>query len=283
MTRETSDKIHHDPNAAAVHIVNSQLLEKLFGDDGCLRALVFDKSAWIINVLYLHGFSDTSQILKTSSTLHKGTLYDHRIDRHGDVLSIDETVPLATSVSGRCVLSGRPIWLGAADLGSRRDGFGEKYYRRFSLVDVKTAGYKIPRAEIVFPIATQQLNATTTLGALNLELFGDGPWDSDKFIVDIPRESINELLSDVLHIHSGFLKIAVDILNLSFFDRPPDDDSSEMAADACSSVEQLATAHRYVIERFINHNQEAVNEISHAVSIVAERLTINARNEAGDA
>ncbi len=112
--------IDHDPNARAVHLVNSQLVRRLFGNDGCLRALLFGEVDWIINVLYAHSTLDSAPVLRTSSTIHKGRLYDHTVERDTNVQSIDEIVPLATSVSGRCLLSGRSFWFGRSELSLRR-------------------------------------------------------------------------------------------------------------------------------------------------------------------
>jgi hypothetical protein len=272
MTHSPMDLIDHDPEATLVHAVNSQLVEVLFGDSGFLNALLVDKTAWIINVLYAHGLADTAPVLKTSATLHRGTSYDHLSPRGGAVQSIDETVPLATSVSGRCILSGRPIWLGKRELVLRDQGFAEKYYRRFSLVQVQTEGYKVPRAEIVFPIAKRYLNVSNVVGALNLELFGEDPPDADAYIASLPRESISELLAGLLQIHSGYLKVAVDILDLQ-----PCSDVSErlhndfpVCVDACS--ESIKMLHRTALKLFIRRNSKNIEHLVGALQEIAARL-----------
>jgi hypothetical protein len=267
------DHIEHDPDAQIVHAVNSQLVEALFGDEGCLRALLFDKSSWIINVLYTHGARDIAPVLRTSSTLHKGKLYDHRTVRDDNVQSIDDTVPLASSVSGHCVLSGRPIWLGKTDLGLRQEGFGEKYYRRFSLVDVNTAGYKIPKAEIAFPITDQHLNVTTTLGVLNLELFGNNPADSDEYIAAVPRESINELLFDLLHVHSGFLRVAVDMLDLEPSRGGPMNTRGAAPEWIDTCIDNINGLHRAAIDLFILRNSKNIKHVVGALQEANDQLS----------
>jgi hypothetical protein len=212
MTSLQDIRVEHDPDAQLIHAVNSQLIEYLFGAWGVFRGSLVDTSFWIINVLYLHGDPNVAPTLRTSSTLHQGKLYDHRTSP-GHVQSIDEMVPLASSVCGRCVLSGRPIWLGPGELSSSHEGVVGRYYRRFSLVDVMTTGKK-PLAEIVFPVSIQHVNVSNTIGVLNLELFGYDTPIVRHYLEKAPRESINATVCDLLSIHAAYLKIGLDILNL---------------------------------------------------------------------
>lgn len=267
--------IAYNPDAKIVHAINSQLLEFLFGQRGHLSGLLVDKRAWIINVLYAHGTLDIAPVLKTSATLHRGQLYHHESMR-GDVHSFDETVPLGTSVSGRCVLSGRPIWLSELELKEHHQGFGEKYYRKFALVDVNT-GYsaRVPKAEIVFPIADHHLNSTTVMGVLNLELFG-GILDAsgnvrnfDELIGIFPRESINEFLTDFLHVHSAFLQVAVDILDSQPSRAMAGEDDMTSAKRMHTNVEAIMMLHHSAVELFLDRNSKIINQIN---KVLQDRL-----------
>lgn len=209
-----------DPSASLVHVVNSSLLRFLFGHDGLLAPILIDSSAWIINVLYVCALPDSTTILKTSSTLHRGNLCDDQSGASLEVLGIDETVPLSSSVSGRCVLTGRPIWLSDSALAVRKDRFGERFYRRFSLVDVKTDGYMIPQAEIVFPISLRSMSASSVLGVLNMELFTDHPFRSSEYLHQLPQESIDDFLVGLLQVHAAYLRIGTDFASLESEDTP---------------------------------------------------------------
>jgi hypothetical protein len=272
MMEDVGIPVDYNPDATIVHAINSQLLEVLFGEHGQLSGLLIDRKAWIINVLYTHGTLDVAPVLKTSATQHRGQLYHHESER-GDVHSFDETVPLGTSVSGRCVLSGRPIWLGELELKEHHQGFGGKYYRRFTLVDVNT-GYsaRVPKAEIVFPIADHNLNSTTVMGVLNLELFGDildssGDVRSfDRLMGILPRESINEFLADFLHVHSSFLQVAVDIL-----DSQPsrtmsgEEDVSDAKKRMRASIEAIVVLYLNAVGLFLDRNSKVVDQIKKAL------------------
>jgi len=273
--------VSHDPHAQLVHALNSQLLVSLFGErgpavprgagSGTLSRLLVDPNAWIINVLYVYGRKGTVPALRTSSTLHKGALFDHTTDK-GAVQSIDESVPMATSICGRCAQSGRPIWLGKKELGWRSAGFAEQYYRRFSLVEVDTAGYPTPRSEISFPIADRRMGFCAPCGVLILELCGNDPVDPDVYIAELPREAINELFEDVLNIHSGYLKIAVDFLELYALQNRDDGETTRTFDH--SVVDAVKFAHHSALQIFAKKNAKEIRHLIH----VSRKSISRARN-----
>jgi len=279
MSNEGAPFIECDPDARFVHAINSQLLHILFGSSseaGQVESLLIDKSSWIINTLYFHKMPhpNADPALKTSSTLCKGVLYDHSSRKGGDVQSLDESVPLASSICGRCLLSDRPIWLGKAQLKFSQDAFASKYYRRFALVDVNTEGFRTPDAEIVFPIASRQGNVFTGIGVLNLELFGDTPSDSDAYIRAVPWESVNDFFDGVLGVHAGFLKIATDMLD----HRLSRSTRSETHHETDTAITHMLGLHRVSIETFLKRQYQdiaylnsAMREVASAMSGVAAR------------
>jgi len=247
--------IAYDVNATPIHAINSQLLGCLFGKDGWLRTMLVEASGWIINALYATTSTDTASSLRTSSTLHRDRLYDHRGGLSDEVKSIDEVVTLPDSVSGRALLSGRPIWLSNSDLGRRRDKFGQKYYRNFSLVDVDTDGYRMPRIEIVFPIVDRSFCSSSAVGAVNLEFFGgESPSNVDTYLADVPRESINELCGALLSVHAPYLKVASGMANAGFA-------TIEDAKQRADYVRNLEATHAYALARFVQLNRSAIDAI----------------------
>ena len=253
--------MEHDPDAQLVHAINYQLIDILFGECGELTDLLVNRDSWIINVLYLSSGPDSTSKLRTSATQHRGKLYRHDLAPARDVMAIDEVVPLATSVCGRCLLSGRPIWLGRPELEPDEKGFGEKFYRRFSLVDVNTSGQQVPRAEIAFPISHLNINNATAFGVLNLELFGETPDDLDAFMANIPKELVSQLLCDLLHVHAGLLKVAIDVLQL----RPCKSESVgkkvTSAAAPLPYVENIVALHKAALDLFLERYRREVDYV----------------------
>ena len=266
----------HDPDARFVHAINGQLLEKLFGRGACLESFLVDRLSWIINVLYVYGPPDGAPMLRTSATFFHGDVYDHttRFDGRGGVHGIDEPVPLGTSMSGRCILSGRPIWLSRADFGERASEDVRGKYRRFSAANVDTSGYKYPKAEIVFPIAAQHLNAMRAFGVLNLELFGEYPAFPDEYIAGLPREEINEIVSDILHVHSGFLKVAIDLLSLKSEARDKFAMNSDdiTTAEDDPDVEHMLALHELTLNLLIKRNRRRIERLEERMKRLAEEV-----------
>ena len=264
--------VEHDPDARLVHLVNSELMEQLFGDGkgrGYLKPLLIHRGAWIINVLYAYASRRGSQVvLRTSSTYHDGALYDHRAQpSRAGVMAIDEAVPLHDSVSGRCVLSGRPIWLVKGELFE--DGtFGDRFYRRFSLVEVDSL--PLPKAELVFPIMARSATTGSVIGVVNLELFGQSPYISEEFVAHLPREAINELMSGVLAFHAPYLSLAADVLRESAAD-----DESMIGEELGGSLSEL---HRKAISYYFKRNASRAEQVMTEVRRVAEEY-----GAAGDA
>lgn len=265
--------VRHDPSCRAIHAINSQLLEMLFGStNGVLREILFDPSVWIINVLYLHCTPISVPILRTSSTFHRGSIFDHTKSQCGAIDSIDETVPLASSVSGKCVTSERPIWLVMSDLKNIGDSFADRFYRRFSLVDVKTSGYNFPRAEVVFPIASHQFGTSTAVGVLNMELFFGNSADNIHGVINrFPRESLNEFFAEFLSYHAPFLQIATNLQTLWQREADPHLASAEQSPDYdCelfdTSVVELVNAHRHSLSRYLFRHQRWLDQLVRVVS-----------------
>jgi hypothetical protein len=265
MPEQPSAPPNSDPAAYLVHAVNSSLLEVMFGENsGCLTHLLIDRDAWIINTLYVHYQSDAAPILRTSSTLHKGRIYDDQEAIGRDVLSLDETVPLATSVCGRCILTGRPIWLGDTALALGHDTFADRFYRRFSLVDVNTGGYRTPQAEIVFPVSLRSLGVASTIAVVNLELFSEQPFESSKYFAQIPQESINDFCIGLLQHHAAYLRVAVDMSSLQISSTDQND------VDARLHRESLLQLHRSAMRKYVDQHEEDLQQVKSRLEKVSE-------------
>src|SRR5262249_22988135 len=91
-------------------------------------------------------------------------------------------------------------------------------------------------------------------------------FDENMFVSQIPRESINEILCDLLHLHAGFLKVAIDIRELN----PARVCPTVMA----ESVAKIAQAHRAVLDLFVKERRSEFDYIGREVRRVIFGATL---------